>query len=501
MTKILKRASLAILFPAFLTAFIPASIARGKAAAQSVPTLKAAPAANIGALFVSDIHFEPFWDPGKAVKLAATPTDQWKAILAAPDSPDRTDRFAAIERACPTRGEDTTYALYQSSLRAIRRQAAGAKFVAVSGDLIAHSFTCKFTAVFPQASPGDYRTFVEKTIAFVVDSLREALPSVPVYAALGNNDSDCGDYQLDANSEFLAATAKLMAADLPLAERQRAEHDFAAGGYFSVSLPAPIEHARLLVLDDLFMSRRYQTCAGKSDRAPAAAQIAWLKQQLNQARRSGVRIWVIAHIPPGIDAYSTATKHRNICSGEEPAMFLNSEALPEALADYGDVIRLAIFAHTHMDELRLLEPAKSGAHESGVALKMVSSISPIDGNNPSFTVAQIDPRSATLKDYRVFVASNQTGVNTAWSEEYDFAKTYQKADFSAASLKRLIAEFDADPVAQTSASRNFIRDYSPGLGVPELEAFWPQYVCALKHDDGPAFATCACAALSRPPGP
>ena len=38
-------------------------------------------------------------------------------------------------------------------------------------------------------------------------------------------------------------------------------------------------------------------------------------------------------------------------------MFLSSEALPETMAKYGDVIRLAIFAHTHMDEMRLLEPA------------------------------------------------------------------------------------------------------------------------------------------------
>ncbi len=75
-------------------------------------------------------------------------------------------------------------------------------------------------------------------------------------------------------------------------------------------------------------------------------------------------------------------------------------------------MQLAIFAHTHMDEMRLLKPAKADAARQTVAVKMVASISPIDGNNPSFTLATIDPANAQLKDYRVIVASNQTGIDT-----------------------------------------------------------------------------------------
>ena len=164
-------------------------------------------AGTVEALFVSDIHFEPFWDPAKALQLAAAPVTEWNTILAAPDTAGRKARFAELEKACPTRGEDTHYALYASSLQAMRRDAGDAKFVIVSGDLMAHSFSCKFAALFQNAAPGEYRAFVEKTIEFVVNSLREALPGVPVYAALGNNDSDCGDYQLDANSEFLGSLA------------------------------------------------------------------------------------------------------------------------------------------------------------------------------------------------------------------------------------------------------------------------------------------------------
>ena len=159
------------------------------------------------------------------------------------------------------------------------------------------------------------------------------------------------------------------------------------------------------------MSRQYATCGGKADPAPAAAQIAWLTKQLDAARRSHEKVWVMSHIPPGVNPYATATKVLDLCSGGKPQMFFTSEALPDAMADYGDVIKLAIFAHTHMDEMRLLKPTEAGAPAGGVAVKMVGSISPVNGNNPSFTVAEVDAATAQLKDYQVFVASNQTGVD------------------------------------------------------------------------------------------
>ena len=447
---------------------------------------------SIQALFVSDIHFEPFRDPGKAAQLAAAPEGEWKRILAAPASADAAAQWTKLDDACPTRGYDTSYALYQSSLHAIHAWAGEAKFGLVSGDLIAHSFSCKFAAVFPKATPAEYRAFVEKTIEYVLADLRAALPGIPVYAALGNNDSDCGDYQLDANSKFLKESGQVFAADLEGAEKAQALRDFAAGGYYSVSLRAPVEKTRLLVLDDLFMSERYQTCGGKEDQAPAAAQIAWLKQQLNEARDKKESVWVMAHIPPGVDSYSTARKWMALCAGGKPKMFLSSEALPEVLAEYGDVVQLAIFAHTHMDEVRLLIPAKTGAVQKPVAVKMVASISPIDGNNPSFTMATIDPGRAVLTDYRVIAASNQTGVDAKWTEEYDFAKVYHETAFTAATVGELLAGFKTDSAARTNASQSYLRYYMTGVDMRMLALIWQPYVCSLTNATPDVYRNCVC---------
>ncbi|MGO9338869.1 MAG: metallophosphoesterase [Terracidiphilus sp.] len=475
--------------------------ATGAASAQVKPAGAVSEQA-IPAVFLSDIHFEPFFDPGKAAQLAAAPVSEWTGILGGTPSADRAQRFAALEERCPTRGDDTSFALLESSLRAMRRDAAGARFVTVSGDLIAHAFDCKFGAVFPHAAAGAYRAFVEKTLDFVMEEVDGAFPGVPVYWALGNNDSDCGDYRLDAHGEFLAAVGEEVTKTFPADERKSAEETFTAGGYYSVRLPEPVRNARLLVLDDLFMSSNYATCGGKADASGAEAQLAWLAQQMDEARRSKEKVWVMAHIPPGVDGHASAARVDQVCGAKGPKMFLGSEKIAEVLAAASDVVELVIFGHTHMDELRILK-AENGARSAvadlgaatgeGVAVKLVSSISPINGNAPSFTVARVDAATAGLKDFRVFAASNATGVDTAWHEEYDWGKTYHEAEFSAAAVSKVIAGFEADPGAKTEASRAYIDNFYVGSS-PLLGLIWPEYVCALRNDSAQGFKACVCKA-------
>jgi sphingomyelin phosphodiesterase acid-like 3 len=476
----------------------PAETSREQPSAQTALPAALAEEETIPALFLSDIHFDPFWDPAKVPQLAASPASEWKAILAAPPSADRAQRFAALQQTCHTRGEDTSYPLLESSMQAVRDHAAGASFATVSGDLIAHAFDCKYSAVFPHSSPQDYRAFVEKTISYVLQELGGALPGVPVYVALGNNDSDCGDYRLDAHSEFLSVIGgEVTGAAYPSSERMSSVKGFSEGGYYSVNLPAPVHNARLLVLNDLFMSSKYATCSGKADATAAAEQLAWLERQLASARANKEKVWVMGHIPPGIDVHATVAKMRDLCGGARPEMFLSSEKLADELVEFSDVVELAIFAHTHMDEVRILraeDGVRRTAPAKNVVVKMVPSISPIDGNAPSFTVARVDRSSAALVDYRVFVASNQTGVDATWREEYDYGQTYHEDEFSTASVSRLIAGFQADPGAKTETSRDYIRNFMAGNASSLLELVWPQYVCGLSNHSAEGFRSCVCPA-------
>jgi sphingomyelin phosphodiesterase acid-like 3 len=472
-----------------------------RAEAQSSSSKQGGPAESaasrtIPALFVSDIHFDPFHDPAKVSQLVHAPVSQWTAILSSPPSPNQQQAFTALQQTCGARGVDTPYALLASSLRAMRAQRPDAKFITVSGDLIAHAFTCRYTTLFPASTAASYEQFVVKTVAFVDNQLRASFPGAPVYVALGNNDTGCGDYQLDGGSDFLARSGAIVAEGLPASDdRQQAIHDFARGGYYSVVMGAPMRDTRLIVVNDLFLSPKYSTCAGKADPAAAEAQIAWLREQLAQSRRLGQKVWVMAHIPPGIDPYSTVRKFKDVCGSEGPEMFLSSGKLADLVIEYADVVRLGIFAHTHMDEVRLLEPDAADPHgtlDHSVVLKLVPSISPVDDNNPSFTVASVDPSTSLLRDYEVIAASNQTGIETVWSKEYDYAQSYHETQFSPPAVQQLIANFREDRAAKSPASEDYIRNYYVGATVPEIKLFWPQYVCALANHTARGYAACVC---------
>jgi sphingomyelin phosphodiesterase acid-like 3 len=445
-------------------------------------------------LLMSDIHFDPFHDPAKVQQLAAAPVSQWNSILSALPSPNQQQAFAALQQTCHARGVDTPYALLHSSLQAMRSQQRDAEFITVSGDLIAHSFSCRYTTLLPGATQSDYQAFVLKTLSFVMGELRAEFPDVPVYIALGNNDTACGDYRLDAGSDFLAQTGRIIAEGLPPSQQQQALRMFAKGGYYSVTIAAPMLNTRLIVINDIFLSPNYSTCAGKPDAAASTAEMAWLREQLAEARRLGQKAWVMGHIPPGIDPYSTVARIKNVCGNDSPAMFLFTDRLADLLVEYGDVIRLGIYAHTHMDEMRLLKPESSGSHASlgqSVAIKMVPSISPVDGNIPSFTIARVN-RSAVLQDYEVIAASNQSGIAATWSREYDYAQAYHAAQFSPSTVKKLIAEFADDRGAKTEASQEYIHNYYVGDRSSELKPFWPLYVCALANHTAKGFTACVC---------
>jgi sphingomyelin phosphodiesterase acid-like 3 len=450
----------------------------------------------IPAFMISDVHFDPFHDPAKVKSLVVAPVSEWKSILAAPASPDQETAFATLQQTCHAKGVDTSFTLLRSSLQAMRAREPNAKFMVISGDLIAHAFTCRYSTLFPDSTPDQYQSFVLKTIGFLVRDLRTTFPGMPIYISLGNNDSGCGDYQLDANSTFLADAGKIVAEVLPPPQREDAVKQFAAGGYYSVAMAAPMHDTRLIIVNDLFFSPKYNTCSGKPDADAVSTQLNWLDQQLTKAQQSAENVWVMGHIPPGIDPYSTAAKFKNVCGGDKPVMFLAGNKMADLFVDHSENIKLGIFAHTHMDEMRLLQQDSKDTQPgaSPVAVKMVSSISPVDGNNPSFTIARINPSTAVLEDYEVIAASNQTGIATKWTKEYGFRETYHEPDFSPATITRLIGEFRADSNASTSVSKAYIRDYFVGDASRELTPFWQPYVCALDHRTAKSFDACVCTA-------
>ncbi len=465
------------------------------ARAESVPK----PQATIPIVMLSDLHFDPYRDPGKFEELRTAPVQRWRAILAAPRSTNQAVDFSALQTACKARGEDSSWSLLADSLRAAHAQEPKPSFVTVSGDLLVHGFDCRMRTLRPASTAEDVAQFAEKTVAFVALSLRATFPDVPVYLALGNNDSGCTDYEESPSSEFLKAAAQSFATDVPDAATQAdIRTEFSALGDYDVALPAPMQHARLIVLQDMFQSRYYADCAGKRDAQATKDQIDWLRARLTEARAGHEHVWVMAHIPPGVDVYTSF--HRYVlnpgamCSVTKPVEFLGTDAFVDTLTDFADVVTLGVFAHTHMDEMKLLHNDVGGL----IPAKLIPSISPINGNTPAFTVAQLNPFSATMMDYSVYARGTESGL---WSHEYTYSKIYGMPDYSAASVKQLTRAIAADKTGDAEVSRKYEKWFFPGdagLYGLALHQIWPAYACATTENGGASFQECMCPSAAKP---
>jgi sphingomyelin phosphodiesterase acid-like 3 len=446
---------------------------------------------------LSDIHFDPFHDPAKFAQLRKAPAAEWAAILDAPDTPTQGAEFAHLQSVCGARGVDTPVQLLESSLHAAKLQQPKPLFVTLSGDLMAHQFDCRFHTLAPGASSAEYSEFAAQTVRFVALQLRRTYPHTPVYITLGNNDSGCTDYSEDTGSAFLQADSHSIAEDTGnAADAAAVLREFPPLGDYTIPLPAPVQHTRMIALQDIFEAKRYTTCGGEKTQDPAAAQIAWLRAQLTAARAAHEHVWLMAHMPPGVDAYSTLAHGRNVCAGDAPEGYLSSDDLLKAITDFGDVIRLALFGHTHMDELRVYA-SSVGGQQVLVPGKLVPSISPVSGNDPAFTVAQIDPASAMLSDYTVFAADNQTGVGTKWKQEYRYSADFGMPDLSGASLQKLVSGFIDDKSGTQPATLDYQQHFfvgGSGKASIAMKLAWPAYACVMGNGTAASFRACVCPA-------
>ena len=470
----------------------------GFLAMNAIAETKPAPQiTTVDMVMLSDLHLDPFHDPAKVPQLVRAPVEEWAAILRAPDSATQEADFAAVQKGCKAKQlTDAPYALLASSLQAAKAQAGNVRYVTVSGDLLVHDLDCRYRAALklPKSTADDESlsaSFAEKTTVFVMKQVESVFAGIPVYIALGNNDSRCNHNRMDVRDAYLKATADATINGLvgvSEAERKEALATYNSGGYYAVTMAAPMQNTRLLVLDDIYMMSKFANCeADESDEKGAQEQLTWLNSQLDSARKKGERVWVLGHVPPAINPKAALANAIGLCAGGDVEGYLSSDALANALVGHADVVKLALFGHTHMDEIHLL-----GSGDAGVPMKVVASISPVSGNIPSFTVGRVAPSSAMLMDYTVFEASNSTGVDTAWSKEYDFKETYGEDAFSAKTIADLIGRLRVDASGTGTESLAYQTHFFKGHSPIPLGPLWKGYVCTLDNGTADGFRSCVC---------
>jgi len=475
-----------------MMAGVSVGLGAGRAVAQTAPR-----AATVPAVLLSDLHFDPFHDPAKTAQLLKAPLEKWDAILKSAASLDQAREFSAVQEACKAKLlMDSPYALLNGALHEAKAVAGKAAFVEVSGDLLVHDFDCRYRAALRlEKATGDDESisaaFAAKTTLFVMKEVEAVFSDVPVYFALGNNDSRCNHNRLDVHDAYLKSTGQTVVEGLrgiSASERKQALETYDSAGYYAVTMAAPMVRTRLLVIDDIYMMSKFADCeADPSDKAGAAEQMAWLTRELDGARQRGERVWVLGHVPPTVNPASSLVKGHELCVNGGAEEYLATNDLSNVLEGNADIVKLALFGHTHLDELHLL-----GSKDAGVPVKVVPSVSPVSGNRPSVTVGKVAPAAAELIDYTVYVASNETGVGTTWMKEYGFDETYHEAGFTATTLADLIGRLHADHDGIGAESQAYQKYYYNGLPVTMSGPLWAGYVCSLDHPTAEGFVACVC---------
>ena len=428
-------------------------------------------------LLMSDIHFDPFDPPALASALAESDVGAWP------------DRFSTVTgQAMSPYGEDTNYALLESSLAAVAGTAAHVDLVVVNGDFLAHRFEDKAAkALGAAATPAPVGGLTVKTTQFVADRLAAALPGKPVFVTLGNNDSSCGDYRIEPGGTYLADTRETIRR-LVGPDRVDADFDrtYAAGGYYAARHPT-LPDTLVLAVNDVLWSAEYQDACGKGGAAAGEAMLAWLRDRLARQKAAGGHVWMIHHIPWGLDSYSTARASDSSC----PAKLVPFMKEPFAsgfialLGEYGDMVTASFSGHVHYDDYRLLTDAQG---KPVLVDKVVPAISPVFGQNPGFEIFDYDLRSGLPTDFTTWYLANlEDDAPADWLQEYRFTEAYDVPAYSAAAVDALAkALAAAGPVRDT-----FRRLYNVGHGALSPIAF-PAYLCAIGHPDPASFDACYC---------
>jgi len=308
-------------------------------------------------------------------------------------------------------------------------------FALISGDFLAHDFRKEFDASASDHSDAAYRTFLRKTMQFLAQQLEQKYPATTILPALGNNDEECGDYQLQPGGPFLADTLPIVRLLIGGAGGPGFDRDWRGYGNYS----ARAGGVRVLSTNTNFFSVHYRNaCGSPADADPGRATLAWLEAELAAAKAARERVWLLYHIPPGIDGYATLRK--GSCPSAMIPMWDRryAEAFSALLRRYSDTVAMSFAGHTHMDDFRLM--GDSGGRY-GFAL-ITPAVSPIFGQNPAFRIIAHDGAGGIL-DQTTYGLTNfarataDPGAAAEWRAEYTFTKEWNLPRVDLRSLHRL----------------------------------------------------------------
>jgi sphingomyelin phosphodiesterase acid-like 3 len=210
-----------------------------------------------------------------------------------------------------------------------------------------------------------------KTFRYIIDHVQKIDTNAIILPALGNNDCerhntpDTVTYRVFYNSMLkrIDKTGLIL-------------KTFVTGGYYNYTKG----DLSVIVLNTL-------VCAfGQTQEAKK--EMIWLGKTLQDDLRENKKVWLVYHIPPGIDRYSKSL----LWDAGVQKMYVDT------IKKYAAIIKLQLAGHTHMDDCRLI--TDSGKLISYIAI--APGLDTRNGNNPAYQVIIYNRPDKTTNEVRTW---------------------------------------------------------------------------------------------------
>ncbi|HEY8781274.1 MAG TPA: metallophosphoesterase [Mucilaginibacter sp.] len=354
-------------------------------------------------LIVSDIHFDPLFgahrDTALKRKLEKSSFDEWKKYFESSN--------AQITINANLLYQDANYGVLKSALDNMKYRLPHPAFIIIAGDFIWH-----------RATPAD-SILKRKCIRFVAQLFKERFPGVTIIPAMGNNDTYGADYALQ-DPKFLKDFAEAWEPNLP----KPSGDELKAQGYYS----STTGNLKLIVINSALLN------AG-THYPQAETMLNWLQTNLSGADTKNV--WIITHIPPGLNVYSNS----NFWNIDYTRTFINM------VVKYSSKIKFSIASHTHFNDFRVFYNA---SNDPVSFMRIVPSICSNHGNNPSFEVAEFNNGTGrVMKETNYYlnlvtVPKDKSAGLLVWNDTLNLPSSLKLGEINAGDFSKFMDNLKAD---------------------------------------------------------
>ncbi|XP_046565786.1 LOW QUALITY PROTEIN: acid sphingomyelinase-like phosphodiesterase 3b [Haliotis rubra] len=269
--------------------------------------------------------------------------------------------------------------------------------------------------------------------------LKEAFPNTTLLPLLGNHDAFPSNQMPLVESGTHYYDDILTKGDWSELLEKHEQDQFQKGGYYSRSVQKGL---RLVMLNSNLWYSMNKQVTGNLD---PNQQLAWLRQQLTEAKAAQQKVYIVAHICPG------AFERLQSMTWFYPEF--NRHYL-DLITEHSETIAAHFCGHEHTDSFRLVEDAQgttSSLMYLSPALTPWKSPLPRRANNPSVRLYHYSRSTSTIMDYQQYYL-NLTQANKdhlspgKWQLEYQATQAYNITDCSPRSFDNLANTFQASNV-------------------------------------------------------